>query len=156
MGVNLQIERTAHCTVWNSYIFGKVERVWGKNSSSSSSRSSSTAAAVIVTYIIKSQSHSTQEPCCRPAYLSFLLCEHGQFSAILERTQSNHSDCRHWIEGVSTTKPGTESFFSTLNREETSYPIKSDRLLIKNVTNIHVYFFLYWRHYTPLRNNVSK
>jgi len=37
-----------------------------------------------------------------------ILCEHGQFSAILEGT---HSDCRHWIEGVSTTKPGTESFF---------------------------------------------
>jgi len=40
-----------------------------------------------------------------------ILREHGQFSAILERTQSNHSDCRHWIEGVSTMKPGTESFF---------------------------------------------
>ena len=31
-----------------------------------------------------------------------ILCEHGQFSAILERTQSDHSDCRHWMEGVST------------------------------------------------------
>ena len=40
-----------------------------------------------------------------------ILCEHGQYSAILEGTQSDHSDCGHWIEGVSTTKPGTESFF---------------------------------------------
>jgi len=24
-----------------------------------------------------------------------ILCEHGQFSAITERTQSDHSDCRH-------------------------------------------------------------
>jgi len=40
-----------------------------------------------------------------------ILCEHGQFSLILERTQSDHSDCRHLMEGVSTTKPGTESFF---------------------------------------------
>jgi len=39
-----------------------------------------------------------------------ILCEHGQFSAIVERTQSDHSDCRHWMEGMSTTKPGTESF----------------------------------------------
>jgi len=54
-----------------------------------------------------------------------ILREHGQFiSAILERTQSDHSDCRHWIEGVSTTKPGTDSFFSTLNRAETRYPVK--------------------------------
>ena len=40
-----------------------------------------------------------------------ILCKHRQFSAIVERTQSDHSDCRHWMEGVSTTKPGTESFF---------------------------------------------
>jgi len=42
-----------------------------------------------------------------------ILCEHGQSSLILERTQSDHSDCtcRHWMESVSTTKPGTESFF---------------------------------------------
>jgi len=39
-----------------------------------------------------------------------ILHEHGKFSAILERTQSDHLDFRHWIEGVSTTKPGTESF----------------------------------------------
>ena len=65
-----------------------------------------------------------------------ILCEHRQFSAIMERTQSDHSDCRHWMEGVSTTKPGTESFFSTLNRAETSYPVKRDRLLIKNATFI--------------------
>jgi len=37
-----------------------------------------------------------------------ILCEHGHFSAILEGTQSDHSD---WIEGVSTMKLGTESFF---------------------------------------------
>jgi len=41
-----------------------------------------------------------------------ILREHGKFSAVLERTQSDHSDCRHWIvEGVSTTKPGTKSLF---------------------------------------------
>jgi len=62
-----------------------------------------------------------------------ILCEYGQFSAILEGTQSDHSDCKHWIEGSSTTKPGTElCSFSTLNRAESSYPVKSNRLLIKN------------------------
>ena len=40
-----------------------------------------------------------------------ILCKHGQFSAIVERTQSDYSDCRHQMEGMSTTKPGTESFF---------------------------------------------
>jgi len=60
-----------------------------------------------------------------------ILCEHGQFSAIVERTQSDHSDCRHWMEGVTTMKPGTESFFSTFNQAETSYPVRSDRLRIK-------------------------
>jgi len=40
-----------------------------------------------------------------------ILCEYGQFSAILEGTQLDHSDCMHWIECVSTMKPGTESFF---------------------------------------------
>ena len=40
-----------------------------------------------------------------------ILCEHEQLSAIVEWTQSDHSDCRHWMEGVSTTKPGIESFF---------------------------------------------
>jgi len=40
-----------------------------------------------------------------------ILCERGQFSAIVERTQSDHSDCRHWMEGMSTTEPGAESFF---------------------------------------------
>ena len=38
-----------------------------------------------------------------------ILCEHGQFSAIVERTQSDHSDCRHWMEGVLTTKPFVSS-----------------------------------------------
>ena len=47
-----------------------------------------------------------------------ILCEHRQFSVIVERTQSDHSDCRHWMEGMSTTKPGTKSFFSTFNRSE--------------------------------------
>jgi len=27
-----------------------------------------------------------------------LLCEHGQFSAILERTQLDHSDCRRRVD----------------------------------------------------------
>jgi len=44
-----------------------------------------------------------------------IFCEHRQFSAIVERTQSDHSDGRHWMEGVSTTKPGTESFFVNIS-----------------------------------------
>jgi len=40
-----------------------------------------------------------------------ILWEHERLSAIVEWTQSDHSDYRHWMEGVSTTKPGTESFF---------------------------------------------
>jgi len=39
-----------------------------------------------------------------------ILCEHEQFCAIVERTQSDHSDCRHWMEGVSTTKPETPQY----------------------------------------------
>jgi len=48
-----------------------------------------------------------------PMYICNLpiLCEHERLSAIVEWTQLDHSGCRHWMEGVSTTKPGTESFF---------------------------------------------
>jgi len=55
-----------------------------------------------------------------PMYICNLpiLCKHEQLSAIVEWTQSDHLDCRHWMEGVSTTKSGTESFFSTFNRSE--------------------------------------
>ena len=57
-----------------------------------------------------------------PMYISTLpiLCEHERFSAIVECTKSDHSDCRHWMEGVSMTKPGTESFFLTFNWPENS------------------------------------
>ena len=48
-----------------------------------------------------------------PMYICTLpiLCEHEQLSAIVEWTQSDHSDGRHWMEGVSMMKPATESFF---------------------------------------------
>ena len=47
-----------------------------------------------------------------------ILCDHGRFSAIVKRTQSDHSDCRHWMEGVSMMKPGSGSFFLNI------YPVR--------------------------------
>ena len=46
-----------------------------------------------------------------PMYICNLpiLCEHECLSAIVEWTQSDHSGCRHWMEGMSTTKPGTDT-----------------------------------------------
>jgi len=64
-----------------------------------------------------------------------ILCEHGQFSAIskeLSRTiltagiGSKACRRRNWVPSRS---------FSTLNRAESSYPGKSNRLLIKNGPN---------------------
>jgi len=55
-----------------------------------------------------------------PVYICTLLilCDHERLSAIVEWTQSDHSDCRQWMKGVSTTKPGTESFlFNTWSIE---------------------------------------
>jgi len=48
-----------------------------------------------------------------PMYICTLpiLCEHERLSTIVEWTQSDHSGCTQWMEGVSMTKPGTESFF---------------------------------------------
>jgi len=45
-----------------------------------------------------------------PMYICTLpiLCEHEQLSAIVEWTQSDHSDGRHWMEGMSTTKLATD------------------------------------------------
>ena len=47
-----------------------------------------------------------------PMYICNLpiLCEHERLSAIVEWT-IQVVGCRHWMEGVSTTKPGTELFF---------------------------------------------
>jgi len=50
-----------------------------------------------------------------------ILCEHGKLSAIVEWTQSDHSDCRHWMEGVSTTKP----------------EIAERKLTLRNLKNVH-------------------
>ena len=65
-----------------------------------------------------------------------ILCEHGQFSAILEGTQSDHSDCRHLIKACRRRNRVPSRSFSTLNRAESSYPVKSNRLLIKNGPNV--------------------